>query len=136
MYSVQNWYTGINLSSGSSILPFVFILSTFPVDVPLVIFTFWEQRILGCPVICERTVQDILTVKPVSLHYALYMQCFKLDEWLCWSSECMKDIEKFIVNCELSRLLQELIGSYIMLEEYFMREMALKVSHCTLVLTF
>ncbi len=37
------------------------------------------------------------------------------------------EIEQFILNCELSRTMQELIGSYIMMEEYFMREMALKV---------
>ena len=41
--------------------------------------------------------------------------------------EQSKGIDHFIANCELSRLLQELIGSYIMMEEYFMREMSLKV---------
>ena len=41
-------------------------------------------------------------------------------------SERAKDIEQFMVNCELSRQMQELIGSYIMMEEYFMREMVLK----------
>ena len=35
-------------------------------------------------------------------------------------------IDQFVVNCELSRQMQELIGSYIMMEEYFMREMVLK----------
>ncbi len=35
-------------------------------------------------------------------------------------------MEQFIVNCELSRQMQELIGSYIMMEEFFMREMVVK----------
>ena len=35
-------------------------------------------------------------------------------------------IDQFVVNYELSRQMQELIGSYIMMEEYFMREMVLK----------
>ncbi|OWF48034.1 conserved oligomeric Golgi complex subunit 4-like [Mizuhopecten yessoensis] len=36
------------------------------------------------------------------------------------------DVNTFLVNCDLSRLMQELIGSYIMMEEFFMREMVLK----------
>jgi hypothetical protein len=32
-----------------------------------------------------------------------------------------------MVSCELSRQMQELIGSYILMEEYFMREMFSKV---------
>lgn len=39
-----------------------------------------------------------------------------------------KEVDKFIQNCDTSRLMQDLIGSYIMMEEYFMREMVLKVS--------
>ncbi len=38
------------------------------------------------------------------------------------------DVDTFIMSCELSRLMQELIGSYIMMEEYFMREMVIKVN--------
>ncbi|XP_064640478.1 conserved oligomeric Golgi complex subunit 4-like [Lineus longissimus] len=38
----------------------------------------------------------------------------------------MIETEKFLQNCELSRLMQELIGSYIMMEEYFMKEMVNK----------
>jgi hypothetical protein len=38
----------------------------------------------------------------------------------------MAEIEKFLQNCDLSRLMQELIGSYIMMEEYFMKEMVNK----------
>ena len=39
-----------------------------------------------------------------------------------------KRISQFIFNCELSRSMQELIGSYIMMEEYFMKEMVVKVT--------
>lgn len=42
-------------------------------------------------------------------------------------SEKIKEIDKFISNCDLNRLMQELIGNYIMMEEFFMREMVLKV---------
>lgn len=44
-------------------------------------------------------------------------------------SEKIKEIDKFISNCDLNRLMQELIGNYIMMEEFFMREMVLKVSY-------
>lgn len=40
--------------------------------------------------------------------------------------EKIKEIDKFISNCDLNRLMQELIGNYIMMEEFFMREMVLK----------
>ncbi|KAK3086090.1 hypothetical protein FSP39_013397 [Pinctada imbricata] len=40
--------------------------------------------------------------------------------------ESVSIVDKFISNCDLSRLMQEIIGSYIMLEEHFMREMVLK----------
>ena len=43
-------------------------------------------------------------------------------------SEKSKEVEQFIVNCELSRVMQELIGNYIMMEEFFMREMVVKVA--------
>ncbi|XP_076448808.1 conserved oligomeric Golgi complex subunit 4-like [Babylonia areolata] len=40
--------------------------------------------------------------------------------------EHAKEIETFWSACEMSRMVQELIGIYIMMEEYFMREMILK----------
>ncbi|ESO82827.1 hypothetical protein LOTGIDRAFT_108827, partial [Lottia gigantea] len=40
--------------------------------------------------------------------------------------ETENDIEVFINNCDLSRVMQELIGNYIMMEEYFMKEMVVK----------
>lgn len=43
--------------------------------------------------------------------------------------EKIKEIDKFILNCDLNRLMQELIGNYIMMEEFFMREMVLKVCY-------
>ena len=43
-------------------------------------------------------------------------------------TESLQEIDLFINNCELSRLMQELIGNYIMMEEYFMREMVVKVN--------
>ncbi|ELU05879.1 hypothetical protein CAPTEDRAFT_225425 [Capitella teleta] len=42
------------------------------------------------------------------------------------AEEVHKEVNQFIVSCELSRQMQELICSYIMMEEYFMREMFLK----------
>ena len=42
-------------------------------------------------------------------------------------SERIAEVDKFVQGCELSRLMQELIGNYIMMEEYFMREMVVKV---------
>ena len=41
--------------------------------------------------------------------------------------ERLLDVDTTLDNCDLKRLMQELIGSYIMMEEYFMREMVLKV---------
>lgn len=34
-----------------------------------------------------------------------------------------KKVEHFLNNCYLTRIMQEIIGNYIILEEYFMREM-------------
>ena len=42
--------------------------------------------------------------------------------------ERLLDVDTTLDNCDLKRLMQELIGSYIMMEEYFMREMVLKVA--------
>lgn len=36
-------------------------------------------------------------------------------------------VDQFLTRCELSCLMQEFIGSYIMMEEYFMRMMVIKV---------
>lgn len=54
----------------------------------------------------------------------------KVTKWpkiylLC--AEKLADMELFLINCELSRQMQELVGCYIMLEEYFMHEMVSKV---------
>ncbi|XP_002735095.1 conserved oligomeric Golgi complex subunit 4-like [Saccoglossus kowalevskii] len=40
--------------------------------------------------------------------------------------EKLSQLDKVLVNCELSRGMQELIGHYIMMEEYFMRETVMK----------
>jgi len=44
------------------------------------------------------------------------------------TEEIMVIQEKVISNCELSKKMQELIGNYIYMEEYFMRETVMKVS--------
>jgi len=43
-------------------------------------------------------------------------------------AEMTASVEHFLTRCELACLMQELIGSYIMMEEYFMRQMVVKVS--------
>ena len=45
-------------------------------------------------------------------------------------------MDKFLQDCDVSRLMQDLIGNYIMMEEYFMREMVLKVKKNSQVLNF
>ncbi|XP_074645003.1 conserved oligomeric Golgi complex subunit 4-like [Tubulanus polymorphus] len=40
--------------------------------------------------------------------------------------ERFAEVDKFLNNCELSRVMQELIGFYIMMEQYFMKEMVEK----------
>ena len=42
-------------------------------------------------------------------------------------SASVDEVDKLITTCELSRQMQELIGNYIMMEEYFMHEMITKV---------
>ncbi|XP_060563239.1 conserved oligomeric Golgi complex subunit 4-like isoform X2 [Ruditapes philippinarum] len=37
-----------------------------------------------------------------------------------------KEVDKFIQDCDTSRVMMDLIGNYILMEEYFMREMVLK----------
>ncbi|GFO20693.1 conserved oligomeric Golgi complex subunit 4 [Plakobranchus ocellatus] len=41
-------------------------------------------------------------------------------------TEQLKEIDSFFSTCELSRMVQEIIGNYIMMEEFFMREMIVK----------
>lgn len=41
----------------------------------------------------------------------------------------MQEVDLFFSSCELNRMVQEIIGNYIMMEEYFMREMIIKVMH-------
>lgn len=63
--------------------------------------------------------------------YCLFFHC-KLKQifyFFLAVSEKIKEIDKFISNCDLNRLMQELIGNYIMMEEFFMREMVLKVCY-------
>ena len=53
--------------------------------------------------------------------------------WVCRCdlnvTEMTESVEHFLTRCELACLMQELIGSYIMMEEYFMRQMVVKVSY-------
>ena len=39
---------------------------------------------------------------------------------------CISRLENFVRNCELSRLVQELSGNYVLMEEYFLRESVMK----------
>ena len=41
----------------------------------------------------------------------------------------VEEVDQLITTCELSRQMQELLGNYIMMEEYFMREMVTKVRY-------
>lgn len=45
------------------------------------------------------------------------------------NSEHQQDTEKLLKHCQLSRTMQELIGYYIPMEEYYMRESVNKVSY-------
>lgn len=54
----------------------------------------------------------------------LVVKCY----FLFCTTDNLDEVEQFLVTCELSRHMQELIGSYIMMEEYFMREMVVKVT--------
>lgn len=54
--------------------------------------------------------------------YLLHVHC----SLLC-SVEHQKYLDKLLNNCLLSRTMQELIGYYITMEEYFMRETVNKV---------
>lgn len=49
------------------------------------------------------------------------------DDSLLCSVEHQKYLDKLLNNCLLSRTMQELIGYYITMEEYFMRETVNKV---------
>ena len=37
------------------------------------------------------------------------------------------EVERFFSSCDLARMVQEVIGNYIMAEEFFMKEMIIKV---------
>ena len=37
------------------------------------------------------------------------------------------EVERFFSSCDLNRQVQDIIGNYIMAEEYFMKEMIIKV---------
>ncbi|KAH9495945.1 Golgi transport complex subunit 4 [Bulinus truncatus] len=41
-------------------------------------------------------------------------------------SDDIKEIDQLFSSCELNRMIQDIIGNYIMMEEYFMREMIVK----------
>ncbi|XP_048748000.1 conserved oligomeric Golgi complex subunit 4-like isoform X2 [Ostrea edulis] len=81
-------------------------------------------------------VLDVLLSEVVLLNTRteLYLRFFRRravgDMELAYSNETLKEkvmeIDSFISNCDLNRLMQDLIGNYIMMEEYFMREMVLK----------
>jgi len=51
------------------------------------------------------------------------------------TTELTASVEHFLTRCELACLMQELIGSYIMMEEYFMRQMVVKVTELSLCRT-
>ena len=57
----------------------------------------------------------------------MYMMVSRITTDFLSFSEKLLEVDTFLENCDLKRLMQELIGSYIMMEEYFMREMVLKV---------
>ena len=46
----------------------------------------------------------------------------------CCVVEFSSSVDQFLTRCDLSCLMQDFIGSYIMMEEYFMRMMVIKVS--------
>lgn len=61
------------------------------------------------------------------------------DGWMCvfvcvcvCGSEHHQNVEKLLKHCVLSRNMQELIGYYIPMEEYYMRESVNKV-HATIL---
>ena len=51
-----------------------------------------------------------------------------IDEDETAKQTMFSELDRFIMDSQLSRHMQELIGKYIMMEEYFMRETVLKVS--------
>ncbi|RUS70593.1 hypothetical protein EGW08_021639, partial [Elysia chlorotica] len=57
----------------------------------------------------------------------LYLRFMRRRSTFCFfSSEKLKEIDNFFSTCELNRMVQETIGNYIMMEEFFMREMIVK----------
>ncbi|XP_038069767.1 conserved oligomeric Golgi complex subunit 4-like [Patiria miniata] len=49
-----------------------------------------------------------------------------LDEDVATKQARQGELDRFLMNCQLSRHMQELIGNYIMMEEYFMHETVTK----------
>jgi len=67
-----------------------------------------------------------LTEPDYVIHYRKFsLLFFAMIYWLV--SEKKAEVEHFLNTCELSCLMQEFIGIYIMMEEYFMRQMVVKV---------
>ena len=65
----------------------------------------------------------------ISISLPLFQNDFEsLDEDDKSRANKTADLEKLLRECLLSRRIQELIGNYIVMEEYFMRESVTKVS--------
>lgn len=45
----------------------------------------------------------------------------------CLFTEKLAELRKLIKECNLNKMMQELFGQYVMMEEYFMRESVVKV---------
>ena len=67
--------------------------------------------------------------QPCSFCVKVFALCFLLFSYLCVCVfvEHLQDVECLLKECELSRRMQELIGCYIPMEEYYMRETVNKV---------
>ncbi len=60
--------------------------------------------------------------------YSLVLLAGIVHACLCFL-EHQQSLEQLLKNCQLSRTMQELIGYYIPMEEYYMRESVSKVGH-------
>jgi len=49
--------------------------------------------------------------------------------YACVRADSKREVDQFLNTCELSCQMQEFIGTYILMEEYFMRQMVIKVSN-------
>lgn len=67
-------------------------------------------------------------------HYFVYIFVFKIFILLtdfvsmCFLEEEAK-LNRLIKDCDLSRLMHDLLGTYVTMEEYFMRESIHKVNY-------